>query len=190
MIGATADEPTTEDSFSLRVCQAILQSHGGDIRLYQTPYKALRYELELPVYHPPTPSEVAAEPIRRPSRVITAILVEPDAGIQRRLLAMLSARGHRAIPVDSPEEAADMVQRMPFDVVFCTMRLPGLNWMEFYRRIRRKIAAFVLLSDAYDPDSAGALKDGTGFILHKPLEQGELETVLAEVESRSGLKRQ
>jgi DNA-binding response OmpR family regulator len=116
--------------------------------------------------------------------------VEPDAGIQRRLLAMLSARGHRAIPVDSPDEAADLIQRMPFDVVFCTVRLPGLNWMEFHRRIRRKIATFVLLSDSSEPDSGTALKDGTGFILHKPLAESELETVLAEVESANGLKRQ
>jgi signal transduction histidine kinase/CheY-like chemotaxis protein len=190
ILAATADKPATEDSFSLRVCQAIVQSHGGDIRLYLTAYDALRYELELPVYHPPTPREAPAEPIRRPSRVLTAILVEPDAGIQRRLLAMLSARGHRAIPVDSPDEAADLIQRMPFDVVFCTMRLPGLNWMEFHRRIRRKIATFVLLSDSSEPDSGTALKDGTGFILHKPLAESELETVLAEVESANGLKRQ
>ena len=186
----TAEGTTTEDSFSLGVCQAIVQSHGGDIRLYLTAYDTLRYELELPVYHPPTPTEVQVEPVRRPSRVITAILVEPDAGIQRRLLAMLSARGHRAIPVDSPDQAADLIQRMPFDIVFCTMRLPGLNWMEFHRRIRRKIAAFVLLSDAYDPEPGTALKEGTGFILRKPLEENQLDTVLAEVESRNGFKRQ
>jgi CheY-like chemotaxis protein len=189
IITAAAEEPTTGDSFSLPVCQAIVQSHGGDIRLYLTAYDAVRYELELPVYHPPTPTQPSDEPVRRPSRVITAILVEPDGGIQRRLLAMLSARGHRAIPVDSPEEAADLVQRMPFDAVFCTMRLPGLNWIEFHRRIRRKVAAFVLLSDAHDSDSGNALNDGTGFVLHKPLDESELETVLAEVESRHGIKR-
>jgi signal transduction histidine kinase/CheY-like chemotaxis protein len=190
ILAATEDEPTTEDSFSLRVCQAIAQSHGGSIRLYVTAYDTLRYELELPVYHPPTPTQPAPEPIRRPSRVITAILVEPDAGVQRKLLAMLSARGHRAIPIDSPDEAADLIQRMPFDVVFCTTRLPGLNWMEFHRRIRRKIAAFVLLSDSRESDSGSLLQDGAGFILHKPLEESELETVLAEVESPKGLKPQ
>ena len=119
--------------------------------------------------------------------MLTAILIEPDAPLQRKLLAMLSVRGHRAIPVDSPEEAADMVQRMPFDVIFCTVRLPGLSWIEFYKRVRRRISVFVALAEVHD-DAGGILKDGAGFILRKPIEESELDGVLADVEARQGSK--
>jgi CheY-like chemotaxis protein len=117
------------------------------------------------------------------------MLVEPDAAVQRKLLALLSLRGHRAVPVDNAEEAADMVQRMPFDVVFCTIRLPGLTWVEFYKRVRRRIQAFVLLTESYDSAAGGVLKDGSGFILRKPLEEKELDSVLADVEMRHSARR-
>ena len=171
LIAKAADEPTSGDSFSLRVCQAIVQSHGGDIRLLQMPHKRLRYEMELPVYNSTLPTDTAIVPPRNASRMLTAILVEPDAALQRRLLALLSTRGHRAIPVDSPEEAADMVQRMSFDVIFCTARLPRLSWIEFFKRVRRRIAAFVLLADDQEPDAGNVLKDGAGFVLRQPVEE-------------------
>ncbi|HYI95296.1 MAG TPA: response regulator [Bryobacteraceae bacterium] len=186
-VSDTPDEPTPGDAFSLPVCQAIAQSHGGDIRLFQTPQGGYRYELELPVHHAPLPTEVSiAPPSRHASRVLTVILIEPDAPLQRRLLAMLSVRGHRAIPVDSAEEAVDMVQRMPFDVIFCTVRLPGLSWIEFYKRVRRRISVFVALTENYDTDAGGVLKDGAGFVLCKPIEESELDGVLADVEARHG----
>jgi CheY-like chemotaxis protein len=103
---------------------------------------------------------------------------------------MLSVRGHRVIPVDNAEEAADMVQRMPFDAIFCTVRLPGLSWIEFFKRVRRRIAAFVLLTESYDSEAGGVLKDGIGFVLRKPLEESEVDIVLAEVEARHSASRQ
>src|SRR5690606_2909641 len=116
-----------------------------------------------PVYLPPVPTnEILAEPSRHAARVLTTMIVEPDAAAQRRLLALLSVRGHRAIPVGSAEQAADMAQRLAFDVIFCTVPLPGLNWVEFYRRVRRRIQAFVVLTEGYDNEAGGVLKDGIG----------------------------
>ncbi|HYP05164.1 MAG TPA: GAF domain-containing protein [Bryobacteraceae bacterium] len=184
------EEPTAAGSFGLRVCQAIVQSHGGDIRLFQTQHNTFRYEFELPVHHAPAPPELAQEPTSRPSRVLTMILIDQDVMIQRKLLAMMAVRGHRAIPVDQPEEAADMAQRMSFDVIFCTNRLPGLSWHEFFRRVRRRVGAFVLVTDDYDRDSTVALRDDVGFVMRKPVDEEELEHVLSEVESRTGVNKQ
>jgi signal transduction histidine kinase/CheY-like chemotaxis protein len=183
------EEPVAADSFGLRVCQAIVQSHGGDIRLFQTPQATFRYELELPVHHAPMPPEGAREPAVRPTRVLTMIMVDQDASVQRKLLAMMSLRGHRAIPVERPEEAADMMQRMSFDVVFCANRLPGLSWVEFFRRVRRRVGTFVLVTDDYDRDTTLSLKDEGGFVIGKPLDEDQLEQVLSEVESRTGVKK-
>jgi signal transduction histidine kinase len=184
-MGDLLREPTAADSFGLRVCQAIVQSHGGDIRLFQTPNMTFRYEMELPVHHAPVPQEVPEEPLARPSRVLTMILIDQDAAVQRKMLAMMSVRGHRAIPVDRPEEAADMVQRMSFDVIFCANRLPGLSWNEFFQRVRRRVGAFVLMTDDYDQDTTVPLKDAGGFVISKPIDEEQLERVLSEVESRS-----
>ena len=46
-----------------------------------------------------------------------------------------------------------MVQRMQFDVVFCAANLAGLNWIELFQRVRRKVGVFGLMLDAYDPEA-------------------------------------
>jgi signal transduction histidine kinase len=184
-----SEESTSGDSFGLRVCQAIAQSHGGDIRFFETSPTGYRYEFELPVYHAPLPTDTAIAPSRNASRVLTAILIEPDAAEQRRLLALLSARGHRIVPADGAEEAADLAQRMPFDAIFCSVRLPGLSWIEFFKRVRRRVSGFILLTESTDSDTGGLLKDGGGFVLRKPLEESELDSVLAEIETRHGANR-
>ena len=167
-----AKSPSPRDSFGLRVCQAIVQSHGGDIRLFQTPQSTFRYELELPVHHAPVQQEMLQEPTRRPSRVLTMIVVDQDASVQRKLLTMISIHGHRTIPVERPEEAADMVQRMSFDVVFCANRLPGLSWVEFFKRVRPTRRGICPCHRRLRSAIRGVtLKDGVGFVVRKPLDE-------------------
>jgi CheY-like chemotaxis protein len=175
------------DFFGLPVAQAIAQSHSGDIRFVST-RTGCRLEVELPVHQPvmvPSPQQGAA----KPARVLTALIVEPDVITQRKLLAMLSVRGHRAIPAPNAEDAADLVQRMQFDIVFCGVRLPGLNWVEFFQRIRRRIGAFALMTEGYDSDSARAFKGGEGHVLPRPLEDRDLDQFLGIVEVRLAASR-
>ena len=53
------------------------------------------------------------------------MLLEPDETSQRQLLTMLTSRGYRVVPVSTPEIALDLAQRLRFDIVFCSIRLPG-----------------------------------------------------------------
>ena len=41
---------------------------------------------------------------------------------------------------------------MRFDLAFCSLHAPGLNWVELSERMQPRIAAFALLSDRYDPE--------------------------------------
>jgi CheY-like chemotaxis protein len=121
--------------------------------------------------------------------VITALIVEPDMTAQRKLLTMLGGRGHRAIPAATAEDAADLVQRMAFDVVFCAVRLPGLNWVELFQRVRRRVGAFALLTEGYDSEAARAFKGGEGQILPKPIDDRALDNFLALVDVRHAAAR-
>jgi CheY-like chemotaxis protein len=103
---------------------------------------------------------------------------------QRKLLGMLSSRGHRVIPVSSAEEATEMAQRLRFDITFCSVRLPGLNWVEFFERIRRQIGAFVLLAEGHDSELSRAFKGGDGYLLSKPLDESETQKLLLTIEER------
>ena len=128
--GAAGDPSPTTDYFGFPVAQAIVQSRGGDLRNVSLNGDGSRLEFELPLH---TPGAMPADDQPRPegpARIMTLLIVEPELTSQRRLLALLAARGHRAIPAATPEEAAELVQRMQFDILFCALRVSGLTWVE------------------------------------------------------------
>ena len=112
-------------------------------------------------------------------------IVEPDSGIQRQLVQLLGVRGDRVVPVASAEEGADLAQRMRFDMAICAVRLPGLNWVEFFERVRHQVASFVLVTDGLDTDLARALQGGEGFVLSKPIDEAEVHRICRTVEERA-----
>ncbi len=97
---------------------------------------------------------------------------------------MLSSRGHRAVPVNNAEEAIELAPRLRFDVAFCSVRLPGLNWVEFFEKVRREIGSFVLLTEGYDGDITRAFKGSDGYLLSKPINETELQKLLSTIEER------
>ena len=89
------------------------------------------------------------------------------------------------IPANSADEALDLVSRLRCDIVLCSSRGPGLNWVEFYRRVRDQGVAFVLLTDGYDAELARAFAGSEGFLWPKPFEEAALEKLMAEIAARS-----
>lgn len=170
------------DSLSWRVSHAIVESHRGDIRLVESE-AGCRIEVDFPVYQSSASgSTLHSEPARTQStRTLTTVLVEPDLNTHRRLLLLLTMRGHRVIPVETAEEAAEMLQRMRFDVIFASARLSGLNWLELFHRVRRRVSLFVLVTDGYDPEAAKTLASFDGQVLAKPFEDGEVDDVLSVI---------
>lgn len=181
-----AGPPVLQEGSGFPVAKVIVQSHGGDLRHLADGHHGTRFDLELPVHDPVTaPVEIARHP-ERSGRKLTCLLVEPDTPSQRRLLSALAERGHRAIPATNAEQAADLVQRMHFDAVFCSSILPGQNWLELYRRIRRRVGCFALVADAPDSEVARMFESGEGRLLVRPVGAHELNDFLAIAEARYG----
>ncbi len=171
-------------ALGLGVCRGIIQSHGGEIRFVRVSGSASRFEVELPVAQT-SPGLTSSPGAERGERHWTALVVEPDLAVQRQLLVRLSAKGCRVVPVPQPEEAAQLVERMKFDLLFCSVRLDGSNWLEFYERVRHHVGAFILLTEGYDSDLARSFHAGDGRILRKPVDEKELENLLADLEARA-----
>lgn len=89
--------------------------------------------------------------------VRTTLLLEPDPARRRSFLAALGERGIRALPVGSVDEAADRLERITFDVVFCTARLAEGGWVEVANRLGRRSRLVWLV----DPQSVRWV-DGSG----------------------------
>ncbi len=70
--------------------------------------------------------------------VRTTLLLEPDAARRRSMLAALGERNIRALPVTTIDEAADRLERISFDLVFCSARLAESGWLEVANRLGRR----------------------------------------------------
>jgi CheY-like chemotaxis protein len=168
----------------LGVTRSVLAGHGGEVRLIEKPNADSRFEVELPITSSkertaPTPSVVA--PIREIGRR-TALVIESEESAQRQLLALLSARGYRVVPVTNADTGLELAQRMRFDAAFCSVHAPGLNWVELSERMHSRVGAFVLLSDGYDAELSADFESEKRFVLPKPVQEPDLERVLRELD--------
>ena len=69
---------------------------------------------------------------------------------------------------------------MRFDVVFCSTELRGLNWVEFFDRVRGRVGAFALLAEAFSQDLSAHFRGEGRYVLHKPIEQSQFEKTLGD----------
>lgn len=168
-------------SLGLAVCQGIVRSHGGEIH-FRWLAGVAKFEVELPLAQ--AEQAPAAALANRPPRALTLMLIEPDTAAQRQLIAVLSARGHRTVPVFA-QEAADLSGRLRFDAVFWSLHSGNSPWTEFYETIRSHIPTFVLVGAGWDAQLAHRLEENHDFLLPRPILESELDRILGAAEAKS-----
>ena len=179
-------DPAGSGALGLSVCRGIIQSHGGEFRVLRVSPTQARFDVELPVVEFAAGAGVSGE-LAEAARQLTVLVVEPDTRTQRQLLQLLGTRGDRVVPVSSAEEGADMVERLRFDMVLCAVRLPGLNWVEFFERIQRHVGGLVLLTDRFNDDAARSFRGAEVLTLSKPIHESELQQICRNVEERAAV---
>lgn len=168
---------------NLDVCRAIVQNHGGELHV-QSSQGGVSFDIDFPLA--PGVRAYSNAPVSS-GRAQTLLLVEPDLGAQRQLIGLLTARGHRVVPVRA-EEAADLAHRMRFNGVLWALRPGGSKWSDFHERLRKAVPSFILVSDGYDAEFAKSLAESGGFLLSRPIQEGDLERVLDAVEARAAIR--
>jgi signal transduction histidine kinase len=187
--GTVVESTNGQDGFDARVCHALVQGHAGEFRLSHDGHMT-KAEVDLPLYQPTTIGlEEQAFPSRKPTRKLTALLVEPDPALQRKIISFLAAREHRAIPVETYDTGLEAVQRFRFDLVLCADRISGATWVDFFQRVRRKVGSFTLITDIDQVETGPAFKSGDVLALRKPVDDTELDNLLKIVESNEPARR-
>jgi signal transduction histidine kinase/CheY-like chemotaxis protein len=167
-------------ALGLAICRGLLQSHGGEIRFLTLRSGRFRYEVELPSLSSNLSEDLEKGLDASPSKgQITALLVEPDFHAQRRMLAVFSELNHRLIPVGNIEEAADLADKVRFDVVLATTRPEGGTWAELFHRVHHRTPHFALMTESAEEPTAADLLDGaSSSMLRKPIEENDVRALL------------
>lgn len=179
-----------ETAAVLGVTRSVVAGHGGEVRLIDKSNADPRFEVELPISlkDRSTPASTTNAPAIEFTRRMTALLIEPDEAALRQILALLSTRGYRVVPVASSDNALELAQRMRFDAAFCSVHAHGLNWVELSERMHSRVGGFVLLADGYDAELSSNFEGDGRFVLPKPVQEPELDRVLHAIDRISAAK--
>ncbi len=124
---------------SLGVCRNVIRNHGGEVRMARILSTQSRFEIELPCGSVEAPTLAPLADVTQPStRQLMALLVDPDPKHQSEMVRLLSDHGHRVVPVPSAEQAADLAERVRFDLILCGTHLPNLTWMDLFEKVQHR----------------------------------------------------
>jgi CheY-like chemotaxis protein len=112
---------------------------------------------------------------------VRILVVDDDSAareIMRRLLSECAAVVETA---ESGHEALELVRQQPPDLLLCDIGMPGLDGLEFVRRLRAErvlVPAIAVTALARAEDRIRALQAGFNMHLSKPVEASELLAVV------------
>ena len=178
---------TTKDvgkgtGLGLTVAYAIVQEHGGRIRVESRPGQGASFFVELPVTggtlrQTATPAPTAAELQQLAGKRV--LVVEDEPALAAAVSDSLTDAGFVVDRAGDGEEALARVAERPYDLVICDLKMPRVDGMTFYRAIAAttpSLAARLIFvtGDVIGTDAERFLEESGCRWLAKPFRLGDL----------------
>jgi two-component system cell cycle sensor histidine kinase/response regulator CckA len=178
----TTKEVGQGTGLGLTVAYAIVQEHGGRIRLESRPGAGASFYVELPVTGARLPPVQAARPLEDPIEAIAGasiLVVEDEAKLASAVVDALRDAGYIVEHAPDGEAALRKVEAEAFDLVICDLKMPRVDGMAFYRELSAaapglsKRVIFVT-GDVAGTDAETFLEESGCRWLAKPFRLGDL----------------
>jgi len=179
----TTKEVGQGTGLGLTVAYAIVQEHGGRIRLESRPNSGASFFVELPVTGAALAASTAGrERLTRRIEDIagsSVLVVEDETALAAAVLDMLRDAGFVVERASDGEEALLRVQQQHFDLVICDLKMPRVDGKMFYRAlvdsVPRLAKRVVFVTGDVAGTEAEQFLDDTGCRwLAKPFRLGDL----------------
>ncbi len=123
----------------------------------------------------------------RPSRKNLRVLIVDDEPLARQRLVDLLGGVSRPMEVaeaGNGQDAVDLIERGPFDVVFLDVQMPGLTGFDVVRAVGPDQMPLTVFVTAYDTHAVAAFDANALDYLLKPFSEERFLAALAKVETR------
>jgi CheY-like chemotaxis protein len=141
----TTKEVGQGTGLGLTVAYAIIQEHGGRIRLESRLGRGASFFVELPVGGGSHFTEVmtarAGQTQEVASRGGSILIVEDEAALAAAVADALQDAGYVVTHAADGEDALALVKRQPFDLVICDLKMPRLDGQQFHASLVRAVPA-------------------------------------------------
>jgi len=177
---------TRGTGLGLTVAYAIVQEHGGRIRLESTPGRGASFFVELPVGGVKTDAATPARVSQQAAGGGRVLLVEDEAPLAAALTDALVDAGYQVERAGNGEEALVKLSVHTFDAIVCDLKMPRLDGRAFYRRLAAgwpPLATRVVFvtGDVAGTDTEAFLEQTGCRWLAKPFRLGELLQIVRTV---------
>ena len=181
----TTKEVGQGTGLGLTVAYAIVQEHGGRIRLESRTGRGASFFVELPVSG--KLSATAPKLTAPPRAVIGAsiLLVEDESALATAVMDALADDGYLADWASDGEQALLRVTQKAYDLVICDLKMPKRDGIAFYRALAESVPAMSKRVIFVTGDVAGTtaeqfLNDSGCRWLAKPFRLGDLLRAVRE----------
>ena len=125
--------------------------------------------------------------------MLTILVVDDEPDICSVISDALADEGHQVACAADGAEALSMASATSFDVVVADMRLPKLDGLALFRRLRETSPStdmILMTGNAAVSDAVAVLKEGAFDYLGKPIQLDELNVQLSRIASFRALRRE
>jgi DNA-binding NtrC family response regulator len=112
------------------------------------------------------------------------LIVDDDISLCKTMTLILGRKGYVVTTAQDGLEAIERVKERPFDMTFVDIKMPLMNGVETYRRIKKiRPEAVVMMMTAYAVEDLvqKALQEGAYGITYKPLDIERVVTLIERV---------
>ena len=114
---------------------------------------------------------------------INALVVDDLKSSRLTLGGILEDEGHNVVLAENGYQAIEAAKRVPFDLVFMDIKMPGINGVQTFREVKKTNPhAAVIMMTAYSVEDLvrEALEEGAYAVVYKPF---DMEHVVSIIES-------